>query len=455
MPEFDTSQGMDFDKMLQQMQSESSGMTAPHPSNDGKQGGANTAPSSQPAKQNTPSTSNTSEETPLTQPRELGLDGEIDITPTFDEDEEDTGSPQKQETATPAQPAAPQLDPALFAQFQAFMQQQEQQQQAQQPPAQDSEDKKNKNTSQKKKKQPSSQSTVTPPHLADNTAHTGIRGALAKLGLHVSKSRTEQQHDQWLHTLQEGFEHCKIIGVGSFKGGVGKTTEASALAATIAAHNPSAKVAAVDLDPTGTLKTRAMDNQKIDIAGLADNIAHGARKFSALASKTRDGVDIFGSRKNVTDPEPTGEQVRTILTAFREYYDFVIVDLPVYSSTDSYLESLHHMDALMYVTVNSEETITQMSGFTQMLGYNKVDNLAGRSVVVFNTPPINAVKTDDESMVTLADKMQNEGISVLETPFDPALQDTHDLMLSSLRKGTYWKYVQMAAMVFDLLEDTN
>lgn len=290
------------------------------------------------------------------------------------------------------------------------------------------------------------------PRLADDAPQEGWRAWLYKMHIPVGKSVMEIAHDKWMDSMSQIMPEGKIIACGAFKGGVGKTTEAATLASVIKAMNESAKVAAVDLDPMGTLQGRSKDTQRVDVRSLARYISEGTQKVESFASRTRDKVDIFGSRMKITDPEPTADEVNTVLTYLRAQYDFVIVDLPIYRDTDFYLEALRHLDALVYVTANTDESLDQMVQFTDMLEHNKVTNLIGRSMIVFNRPPAyTAAAADETRMLRYVKELQDNGVHVLETPFDPALHNVKDFQLSSLRKSTFWQYIQFGSQIFDIL----
>jgi chromosome partitioning protein len=131
-------------------------------------------------------------------------------------------------------------------------------------------------------------------------------------------------------------EHMgRIIAVSNQKGGVGKTTTAINLAASLALAGRT--VLLVDVDPQANL-TSGM--------GLKDEASSGATIYEALTSpdvslsaRVLDtaiaGLKLIPASRGLTGAEielvslPAREsRLRTLLAPFREHFDFLLIDTP-------------------------------------------------------------------------------------------------------------------------------
>ena len=121
----------------------------------------------------------------------------------------------------------------------------------------------------------------------------------------------------------------QIITVTNQKGGVGKTTTASALVCGL--HQRGAKVLGIDLDPQGNLGfTLGLD---IGSGNTVYDVFKGTCSIEEAISPTEYGdilpSDIMLSAAEVEFTAPRREfMLSDLLTAVRERYDFIIIDTP-------------------------------------------------------------------------------------------------------------------------------
>lgn len=222
---------------------------------------------------------------------------------------------------------------------------------------------------------------------------------------------------------------AKIISFSNQKGGVGKTTSAVNVAASLGVLGY--KVLLIDLDPQGNATSGVGIPKKGLKNSINDVLAGGVLAADAIIETEFDNLDIIPANITLAGAEYSLYQVdgaesvmKNALAPIKDNYDYIIIDCPPSLS----MLTINSMVASDGVIIPMQCEFYALEGLSQLsvtinrvkANYNKNLNITGILITMYNSRLLLSLQVINELNKHYSDKLfgtrVSRGVKVSEAP---------------------------------------
>lgn len=273
-------------------------------------------------------------------------------------------------------------------------------------------------------------------------------GLFAKLAHKFHKPAPEKTPIEQLAT--QPLNTPIVIGVTSFKGGVGKTTISTALAIT-AGYLRHRKTLHIDTDLHGAAAKRATGTIVEDITRAAHILTNNPTLGVSNFVTPGDHADFLAAPNSLANGPVTPEQLATIIaSAKRDNYDIIVIDFPIASVGQWWETSLKLCNTL--IMVGDAHSVDSVHRFTETLPW--LDTVcAGHlndrlTLVVSHTAKDRKNAFSVEEWVKFA--QDNWKAEALEMPYSPVLHTGRAILAEKIDAPTMRQLTLLLAAAIEL-----
>lgn len=302
--------------------------------------------------------------------------------------------------------------------------------------------------------------SITAPADTPAVATQGFRGVLARVGIRVAPSATEQAALD-LAALQQ--EHERIIRqatwtravsvlVANRKGGVGKTPVSLLLGGVLAAvRGGSVAIVEVSDDP-GALAFRAEGNPPRGIGELVRDVEtiRTAGQLAGYTAPQTSFASVIGSVGR--RPRLTREAVTRVANTVDEYYAIRVMDSGNQPSSSAFQGAIESTDALVVPVLNAGDAVLEAVALLDELHATggKAAELASNAVIVRLTDG----RPEHPQVVERINQIiDTTGVrAVFDVPYDVHIAERGQLTLDRLDPSTRRAFTAIAANVVSRLQ---
>lgn len=267
--------------------------------------------------------------------------------------------------------------------------------------------------------------------------------------LHLGDGARSAHRDDLEARVRQPLAGPYRIAVLSLKGGVGKTTIAATLGATLASLRDD-RVVAVDANPDrGTLSQRVPVQTAATVRHLLRD-AEGIEKYSDVRAYTSQGpsrLEVLASESDPTVSQAfSAEEYRHALAVLERFYGTVLTDCATGLTHSAMSAVLDRADVLVVVTSGAGDGAQSAAAILDWLDAHGHQGLAATAVAVVNAVRPRAGRADGQRV---RDELAGRFRAVLVVPFDGHLEPGTQVDLERLKPATRDALTELAAVVAD------
>lgn len=275
----------------------------------------------------------------------------------------------------------------------------------------------------------------------------GWRRAVYKMtggAVNPGESAEELRRETLVKAVNQPIRGDYRIAVLSLKGGVGKTTTAVTLGATLASLRGD-RVIAVDANPDlGTLAQRVPQQTSSTVRDLlADSDVTRYSDVRAHTSQAPSRLEVLASERDPATAETFNEdEYRGAIAILQKFYNIIITDCGTGLSHSAMSGVLGLANAIILVSSPAIDGARSAEATLDWLDAHGYGHLASRAVVVLSSsrPGSSSIDTDQLGQHFLARTR-----AVHRIPFDDHLAEGAEVDLELVGKSTRDAFIDLAA----------
>lgn len=280
-------------------------------------------------------------------------------------------------------------------------------------------------------------------------------------------SKEAQLRQSYIQTLTAPLPPSKVLYVGIFgqKGGIGKTTNATALGATMATYRND-KILGLDVNPDGgSMALRVPQTTEYTILDLRDELRRrelSPMEFDSFVNhnpKTRFDAIVMPPGEKPAHPLSADDFQMIADVLFQKYpYRIVFVDCGT-DLTSSVMDAvIPQLDLLVTVTTNvRDEAVVTMGGLDALAkdGYN---DLVSNSVTMMvhkqlDDPDVQEQRRIDRDIRETRAWFRETTRTLVDVPYDSAIRRGGIIDLETISNETQMAYLRGAAEITTALSE--
>lgn len=300
----------------------------------------------------------------------------------------------------------------------------------------------------------------TPETITPKTPQQQTQQTIQQTTQQQPQQTTQQQNQRkqkriaWLKELKTPKTGTPVIGITSIKGGSGKTSVALTLA-SIFAKVQKRSVCIIDVDPTGNAANRSPETQTHDIQDFVESLKTTPHiNTKDFTVETTFGVNILGSRTNITKKPVKAEDVPKVVTQVAKDFDVVILDMLHFYDSAYYAVLLNQLDVVVSVFEMKAQAVSTVKQFDDVLTHMGSARLKDSWVVVFNEARSTG---EDDGFVEVARPVAKDlvarGVEVSRVPYALSLAFGSALPDGVLGFPEFEEMVRLGAAVWSKVPD--
>ncbi|GAA1868788.1 ATPase [Myceligenerans crystallogenes] len=289
----------------------------------------------------------------------------------------------------------------------------------------------------------------------EDPARRGVRGALARIGMHMPPSAEERAERADEAAVSQHWPGPRTVAVVNGKGGAGKTPGTVLLSSVFAAHGGSGVVAWDNNQTRGTLGWRTQQGpHDATLHDLLPQIEHFLGPSAQLADlawyvhhQPQMRFDVLRSKPMVLADEQriSSGDVDAIHAVLSKYYRLIFIDSGNDESDPMWLRMIDHTDQIVVATTTRDDHAEAGALLLEALAARdpRSAELARGAVVLVSQADPKATPPELQQVVRGYRNLAREVVTV---PFDPGMVDGQ-LSLRRLRPATQRAWLAAGAAI--------